>query len=108
MEKINKNIIIASFIKQTNKDNINITELLNYSKEVSKRLKAKGYYVEHLDYQGVVNFFNYFIMFGKIDAKNNIIELNINKESKLDKFFLYNLSQDIILLLKKMKNLFFL
>lgn len=91
MEKISKNIIIASFIVQTNRDIINIEELLEYS----KKLNSREYYVEPLTSEKIFSFFKSYSFMGKI--KNDVIELN-NKYDvrlKLSKFFLANLDEEI-------------
>lgn len=96
MEKIKKNILIACFLMQLKQEKVSVKEIIGYSKDMFEKLKGTKYKVDILDEQNIRAFFNYFPVFGKI--KNGVIELN-NKE-KLKKFFLSDIDERLILLLK--------
>lgn len=97
MEKINKNVLITIFLIQLKKDVVSVKEIIDFSKDMNKKAKGTKYKVDILDEQMVCNFFNRFPIFGKI--KNGVIELG--NQEKLKKFFLSDIDEELILLLKK-------
>lgn len=107
MEKIKKNVVISSLLIQLNKHKIGVKEVIEYSKNINKKLKGTKYSVDILDEQSIYTFFNHFPVFGKI--KNDIIELShdANHKNKIKKFFLSEIDEDILLLLKKNEKVIF-
>ena len=101
MQEIKSNIVVFSYIIQTNKHEIEIDEILRYISDVKRRLKGTNYYIEKIDKEEIIKIAS---MYPSICNHSNskIIVNDIEKShGKISKFFLKDISQDVINYLTK-------
>ena len=101
MKKIEKRILIVSGIKEINRKDIYIKELLGYIKNASNQLKLQGYDVERVTDDDVISFFRHCPFYGKCSEGTISIDNLEFSIRKFEKFFLNELDDKVKEILRK-------
>ena len=99
MEKIKNSVLIASGIIKIRKPEITLEEIINYSKQISSRLKDTNYCRTILNSYDIMEFFNYYPYIGNI--KQDKIILNKKNIRKISEFFLSDIPDDLKMIFDK-------
>ena len=95
MREVGSNIIIFSYIRQTNENEISVDEIINYINYLRTTLKKTNYYFKDIDVREVVRITSMYPMICDYSNRKIIIKDCISSHNRIDKFFLNNISDEL-------------
>ena len=94
MKKLLDSTVIMCSIKNINKNEIEIEELLVYLNKISSYLKKQGYIINNIDKSCVLSFFRMFPQIGIVKQEKIIIKKQIT--DKIKNFFIKDFDEKIL------------